>query len=38
MSVEEYNFQEYMENELGKDMWNHIFLFVSESVIDIGAP
>ena len=31
MSVDEYNFQKYIENELGKDMWKHIFLFVSVS-------
>ena len=40
MSVEEYNFQKYIENELGKDMWKHIFLFVSVSgveVVDTGV-
>ena len=31
MSDDEYNFQKYIENELGKDMWKHIFLFVSVS-------
>lgn len=35
MSVDEYNFQKYIENELGKDMWKHIFLFVSVS--GVGA-
>lgn len=40
ISVEEYNFQKYIENELGKDMWKHIFLFVSVSgveVVDTGV-
>ena len=40
MSVDEYNFQKYIENELGKDMWKHIFLFVSVSgveVVDTGV-
>ena len=34
MSVDEYNFQKYIENELGKDMWKHIFLFVSASGVE----
>ena len=37
MSVDEYNFQKYIENELGKDMWKHIFLFVSVSGVGYVA-